>query len=52
MEEKIITNLSSTDGELNLISTADIVLLPIFIIFIISGVFGNCLVCIAIYLNR
>ena len=26
--------------------------LPIFIIFIISGVFGNCLVCLAISTNR
>jgi hypothetical protein len=26
--------------------------LPIFIIFIVSGVFGNCLVCLAISTNR
>ena len=52
MEENFINNISSTEGELSLITTADIVLLPIFIIFIISGVFGNCLVCLAIYLNR
>lgn len=52
MEENIITNLSSTVESLSILSTEDLVLLPIFIIFIITGIFGNCLVCLAIYLNR
>ena len=34
------------------LTNQDLLLLPVFIIFIITGIFGNCLVCLAIYTNR
>ena len=39
-------------AEVAVLATDAVLLLPIFIIFIITGVFGNCLVCLAIYTNR
>ena len=41
-----------TEEDVAVLSNQDLLLLPIFIIFIITGVFGNCLVCLAIYTNR
>ena len=35
-----------------LLSPHDILVLPLFISIIIIGIFGNCLVCLAIYTNR
>ena len=46
-------NTSSKSDETNLwFMTKEMLILPIFIIFILTGVFGNCLVCLAIYSNR
>ena len=49
VEKNEIHRLSSDES---IWSTLDLFMLPIFILFIITGVFGNCLVCLAIYTTR
>ena len=62
ISEMLMTQLAKIDDnnvtmdvieeDVAVLSNQDLLLLPIFIIFIITGVFGNCLVCLAIYTNR
>ena len=58
ISEMLMTQLAKiddnnvTEEDVAVLSNQDLLLLPIFIIFIITGVFGNCLVCLAIYTNR
>ena len=62
ISEMLMTKLAKIDDnnvtmdvieeDVAVLSNQDLLLLPIFIIFIITGVFGNCLVCLAIYTNR
>ena len=43
---------NSTDTSHHFLISNEMLVTPIFIIFIVTGVFGNCLVCLAIYTNR
>ena len=61
ISEMLMTKLAKTgdnftvDGledDESVLNNQDLLLLPVFIIFIITGIFGNCLVCLAIYTNR
>ena len=48
----VVDDNSTDTNPPHFLISKEVLVTPIFIIFIVTGVFGNCLVCLAIYTNR